>query len=824
MENLLENTSNIASGLLYKYAQVLVNIANVGKRTFSYGVPEELKSGIKIGQAVLVPFGMQGSVNAFVVGFTNYMPEGIRAKNIYEILEKEPVFTLEYLQFLEWVSEYYCTNLPTVLETAVPMGFISQSKKTVSLIKNDFNEVDLTQNQLKIVDELSKKNDISFISLQKKVKLTPSKFYEAVRKLKVLEIILIQNIVEEKSQKTQYEKFIKYLNSENLTKRQVEIVNLLSSSSEIKLSEFLDLAKTTRETLKKLVDNGNIEITEKEIYRNPLNIFEITEKEQFPSLNQEQILAFESIKKSFKEKNFDPLLLYGVTGSGKTEVYFNAMQHVIDQGKTVIFLAPEIPVATQMAQRIARRFGTQEVAIWHSSVSEGEKYDIRQKLIENKIKIVVGARSAVFAPIKNIGLIVIDEEHETAYKQTSPSPRYDARTLARERAKREGATLVLGSATPDINSYYEAVNTNRILHLRERFGASELAKVSVVDMKEEHKRGNRSIFSGVLKSAVSKNLQDKKQTILLINRRGFSTSTFCQACGHVVECQKCAIPLILHKSSGNLRCHYCNYERAMVTKCPECSSSAIKSYGLGTQKVEEYARKEFPNARIARIDSDILTKKNAHIHLLNDFANDKIDILIGTQMIAKGLDNPNVTLVGVLMADQSFAVPDFRASERGFQLLTQVAGRAGRGAFQGRVYFQTYVPDFFALKDAQKQDYLNFYKKEIENRYELAYPPYSKMIRLILSSKNKYKAEKIAQECSYRLKTVVGNQGLSEKLEILGPSECVISKIKDEYRYQILIKNRLQEKGHFLIVSYIKQLNLTQETKLLIDVDPVDML
>ncbi|MFA6989936.1 MAG: primosomal protein N', partial [Candidatus Gastranaerophilaceae bacterium] len=574
----------------------------------------------------------------------------------------------------------------------------------------------------------------------------------------------------------------------------------------------------------KLADKGNVEIIEKEVYRNPLNIFEISEKEEFPLLNNEQNIAFEKINKAIEEKDSNPLLLYGITGSGKTEVYFNAIKTVLEKDKTVIFLAPEIPVATQMAQRIAKRFGVDEVAVWHSSVSEGEKYDIRQKLLENKIKIITGARSAIFAPIKNVGLIIIDEEHETAYKQASPAPRYDARALAKERAKRENAVLVLGSATPDINSYYEALNSNRVLLLQNRFGNGELAKVHVIDMKEEHKKGNRSVFSSILKSAVLKNIEDKKQTIILINRRGFSTSTLCQSCGYVVECKKCAIPLILHKTSGNLRCHYCGYEREMVSICPECGSNAIRYSGIGTQKVEEYAKREFPKARIERIDSDILSKKNAHIHLLNDFSNGNIDILIGTQMIAKGLDNPNVTLVGVLMADQSFSIPDFRATERGFQLLTQVAGRAGRGDFEGRVYFQTYVPDFFALKDAQKQDYINFYKKEIKNRYELAYPPYSKMIRLILSSKNKYRAEKIIQECAYRLKTFVDNQGISEKLEILGPSECVISKIKDEYRFQILIKNRLEQKGHFLVISTIKQLNIPEDTRLLVDVDPVDML
>ena len=344
-------------------------------------------------------------------------------------------------------------------------------------------------------------------------------------------------------------------------------------------------------------------------------------------------------------------------------------------------------------------------------------------------------------------------------------------------------------------------------------------------MRFEHSQGAyKSIFSGVLRREIEQNLEDKKQTILLVNRRGFATTTTCQSCGYIAECPKCSIPLIYHKQTNSLRCHYCNYSRPPMTVCPECGEETMRNFGLGTQKVEEYTRKDFPNAKIARLDSDVMARKNLHIDILNRFMAGEIDILIGTQMIAKGMDNPNVTLVGVMLADQSFTLPDYRASERGFQLLTQVAGRAGRGDFAGKVIFQSYAPDFFALKNAKQQDYKTFYAQEIQNRYELAYPPYSSLIRFIISSKMEFRAEKIAMEIAMRLCELTSTRGIDEKLEILGPSPCIISKINNEYRFQILIKNRLGDKGHFLITSFIKSLKIPSEIKFLIDVDPTEML
>jgi len=862
-----------------KYAQVIVDIQSLDTKTFSYLIPEELQGIIKIGLPVLVPFGEQGAVNAYVVGFSDYLDENIKAKNIYEILDTEPFFDEQYLEFIEWVADYYCCNLQNVLECVIPSNFFSKSKRVVSLKSQNIAELKMTlkeladfyklksnKNQENIIALLKEKPEISVFSLQRKIKISSGAFYEALRKLRAGNIIEIKTLIEAKSAKPKLEKFVRLTchceqsrepnflikcqkirgtihkvldnkwiassqaprNDSKKTqgdKRQREILEKLENlGGECKLSEFLKEAKTTALTVKKIAETGKIEIFDKEIYRNPLKIFENQAKDEFLTLNTHQKEALGTITDSMETNNSEPLLLYGITGSGKTEVYLHATMAALEKGKDVIILAPEILLASQLAKRISARFGIDKVALWHSNISEGERFDVWERIRSGEVKIIVGARSAIFAPVKNPGLIVIDEEHESSYKQTSPSPRYNAKTLAFERAKKTGSALVLGSATPDVVTYHRAKNTDRILHLPERFGSGELAGVTVIDMREEFNTGNKSIFSRALRHNLKKNLETGKQSILLINRRGFSTYGQCVNCGYVAECENCSIPLILHKTINKLRCHYCNFERDYINTCPECGSGAFKYSGLGTQKVEELFNKNFPEARAARIDSDIMSKKNAHIEIIEAFTQGEIDVLIGTQMIAKGLDIANVTLVGVLSADSLFNMPDFRAGERGFQLLTQVAGRAGRGDFKGKVYFQTYSPEYFAIQHAKEQDFVSFYNHEMQGRNELSYPPFSSLIRLIISSKNEIKARKISEEVAYKFKVLTESEEIGERLEVLGPSPCIISRLKDEYRFHIIIKNTMGESGHLMITNYLKTLNIPTEVKFLTDVDPSDML
>ena len=731
-----------------KYALVLVNIKGLGVKTFSYLIPDAFKPVIKIGQAVLVPFGRQGLINAFVVGFSDYLPPEIKAKKISKILDEKPLFSLEYLKLLEWVSNYYCCDFVTVLNMAIPLKLIDKNAKTESVVE--------------------------------------------------------------------------FVKKDGATKRQLQVLDLLEKFKKVNLTEFEKVAKTTRATIKKLEALGCLKIVEDELYRNPLSIFSEVKTEDLYELQGEQKEVYEKISKLKEVKN--PILIHGVTASGKTEVYFKLIKDTIEAGKNILFLAPEIALASQLTKRLARKFGINDIAIWHSSISEGERYDVWQKLYRNEIKILAGARSAVFAPLKNIGLIIIDEEHESAYKQTSPAPRYDARLVAEKLAEFYGAKLILGSATPDISSYYKAVNSNTLFEMKHRYNNAPLAKTYVINMQTHMQAAYRGVISKPLQTEIRATLEKGQQVIILINRRGFSTYTQCQSCGTVIECPNCAIPMIWHSADSKLRCHYCNQTMSFPDECPECGSDALHNSGTGTQKIEMYLKELFKDANIVRIDSDSLTRKNEHIKILNSFQKGEIDILVGTQMIAKGLDNPNVTLVGVISADASFNLPDFRASERGFQLLTQVAGRVGRGEFTGNVLFQTYNPDFYALQTAREQNYKQFFDTEIVAREEFEYPPFSKIIRFILSAENQFRAEKASQEIALRFNTMVDKFGISEKLEVLGPTPCVFERLNGKFRFQILIKNRMDEKGHDFVSRFLHQIVLPKDIKLTVDVDPIDIL
>ena len=768
-----------------KYASALVNIKGLGVKTFSYLIPDEMKDKIQIGQAILVPFGRQGLINAFCVGFSDYIAGDFKVKKISKILDETPLFSIDYLKLLEWVANYYCCDLVTVLNAAIPMKLIEKASKTETLIE-----------------------------------------------------------------------FEKY---DGATKRQEEILKLLEKSGKMPLILFEKYAKTTRNTIKKLETLGCVKLYQEELYRNPLDILQITQREPLFELSGDQKKVYEGIKRCIDAKMqrceveiadsgdvdtstqletncasepsslcasiFHPeILLHGVTASGKTEVYFKLIDDTIKSGKNVLFLAPEIALASQLTKRLAKKFGTEDVAIWHSSISDGERYDVWQKLYKDEIKILAGARSAVFAPLKNIGLIIIDEEHEGAYKQTTPAPRYDARVVARKLAEFHNCPLLLGSATPDISTYYRAMNTGNLFELKKRYNDAKVPPVVVINMQEYGRAAYRSVISKPMQVEIRETLDQGKQVILLINRRGFSTYTQCQACGHVIECPNCAIPMIWHAKDQMLKCHYCNHAEYFPDVCPECGSDALKNSGTGTQKIEQYIKELFPENNVERIDSDILVRKGEHIRLLEKFQRGDIDILVGTQMIAKGLDNPNVTLVGVISADASFNLPDFRASERGFQLLTQVAGRAGRGEFAGKVLFQTYNPDFYALESAKSQNYGEFYTAEIAAREEFDYPPFSQIIRLILSSQNGFRAEKSAQEIAMRLSLMVEKFGISERIEVLGPTPCVIERINSQYRFQILIKNKMGEKGHQFVSSFMNKIIMPKDIRLAIDVDPLDIL
>ncbi len=749
--------STIEKGTKQKYALCLVDVKNLGTRTFSYLIPEHMKEKIKIGQAVSVPFGnRRQSIIAFVTGFSDYLEEGIKAKEIIKIIDRRAVFSLEYLKFLDWISNYYCCDINAVIQAAIPMKFLKENSG-------------------------------------KKIK-----------------------------EKT--EKYIIFKTKEGASGRQKEILEILGKNKEYPLINFEKEVKTTRATILKLKESGFIDIIEKQIYRNPLAVFKNTEKDEFPPLSEEQQKVYDEIIKKQEKGQTEPILINGITGSGKTEIYFRLIQKTLEEGRNVLFLAPEIALASQLTLRLIRRFAPETIAIWHSSISEGEKFDVWNKLRDNKIRIIIGARSSIFAPLKNIGLIIIDEEHENSYKQTSPAPRYDARTAAEKISEIHSALLVKGSATPDISSYYRAYSSFNLFNLEKRYNNANLAKVTLVDMREEFYREARTTFSKTLVNAIRENLDKKNQTILLMNRRGYNTTVQCQTCGEVIKCKNCDIPMVYHSDDNSLKCHWCNTSIKLPELCPNCGSPELSKFGIGTQKVESIAKKLFPEAVIERIDSDVLNSKSKYIEILDRFQKGETDILIGTQMIAKGLDNKNVTLVGVIDTDVSFTLPDYRASERGFQLLMQVAGRAGRGEYEGKVIFQTYNPDLYAIKNAKSQNYKDFYKNEIERREIFDYPPFCQIIKVVFSSTDEIRAAVCANEVAERLKERIEKLSVSEYIEITSSMKCIMHKIKSEYRYQIIIKNKMGKKGQYLISTFIKNTSCAEDIKMIIDIDPVDIL
>jgi len=744
-------------GISNKYALCLVDVKNLGTRTFSYLIPEHMQDKIRVGQAVLVPFGnRKQSIIAFITGFSDYLEEGIKAKEILKIIDRRSVFSLDYLKLLDWISNYYCCDINAVIQAAVPMKFLKENSG--------------------------------------------------------------------KTQKERKEKYIVYITKEGASSKQLRILEKLESLKEAPLIDFEKDIKTTRATVLRLQEQGNISIIEKSVYRDPLSVFKNIEKEDFPLLSSEQQKAFDIISVKIDNKQTIPILLNGVTGSGKTEIYFKSIKKVLDEGKNVLFLAPEIALASQLTLRLIKRFNPDEIAIWHSSISEGEKYDVWNKLRDNKIRIIIGARSAVFAPLNNIGLIIIDEEHENTYKQTSPAPRYDARNVAEKICEINNASLIKGSATPDISSYYKALATDNLVTLSTRFNNVDMAKVTVVDMREEFYRESRSIFSNALINALNETLKNKKQAILLMNRRGFYTSIQCKTCGEVIKCPNCDIPMIYHASDRTIKCHWCNTSKKVPELCPSCSSPELHMTGIGTQRIESVTQKLFPNANIDRIDSDVLSSKTKYIEILDRFQKGETDILIGTQIIAKGLDNKNVTLVGVLDADISFAFPDYRSSERGFQLLMQVAGRAGRGEFDGKVIFQSYNPDLYAIKNAKAQNYLSFYKNEVMRRELFYYPPFCQIIKIVISSNDEGRAAVCAHEIAQRLTEQIEKLKLTEYIEVNGAMKCIMHKINSEYRFQIIIKNKMSKRGQYLISTFIKNTSAADDIKMIIDIDPVDII
>jgi len=542
------------------------------------------------------------------------------------------------------------------------------------------------------------------------------------------------------------------------------------------------------------------------------------EKFPFPKLTKIQNEVYESIKNS-KEKKF---LIYGVTGSGKTEIYLKLIKDTLNADKQVIFLVPEISLTPQTVQKIASRFDHHILALLHSNLSAGEKYKIWQNIRDKKIKIIIGPRSAILTPIQDLGLIIIDEEHDQSYKQYDQNPQYHVKDVASKLSELTNCKVILGSATPSIETYYQAKSKRiKLLEMPERFqGGYDMPKVQIVDMRVELKKKNFSIFSEALQEELEKTLNNKKQALLFINRRGTSTFVMCRDCGHVLKCPHCDVPLVYHSgfsNSNNLNCHYCNYGEKIKSECPKCNSKYIKYFGAGTERIESEFKAQFPGVRVARMDKDTMNTKFAHFKTFNDFLTKKYNVLIGTQMITKGFDLPNIDLIGIISADTCLNLPDFKSFERTFQLITQVAGRTGRGQDQGKVILQTYNPENKVLKAASKHDFKSFYDLEIVERNNLNYPPFSKLIKLTLKGKDHKKIQNKTINIAKTLSKYIKDNKLN--IDILGPSTAFIPKKRGEFIWQIILKIK-------------KDISLEKRNKLLsilstdcnVDIDPESLL
>ncbi len=822
------------------YANVAFPLAI--KQQFTYTVPPQLDSMVQPGVRVLAPFhrSTQEGVVVERVDETELPPHVI--KNISDCLDKEPMFSSDMLALTKWMADYYVSSWGNALFCAVPAAVRSQKQQRVKL-KQCLNtprgkvqkeivalldaEGELSPNQL------ARRVGVSYSNLRPKISALREKgivdVYVTHKPKATAQVTTVATLIMPASEiETEIAELKK---EENLRRgasaKHAEILQiLLDEAVPLATAEITKRVRAGASLLRTLERRGFIQITRAPSIRNPLSTQPVTSTQPHP-LNSAQSDALYKIQNTIATKKSTSqkppvLLLHGVTGSGKTEVYMQAIAPMLQRGKSVIVLVPEISLTPQTAARFIGRFG-ERVAVLHSRLSYGERYDEWYRIQNGEATIVIGPRSAVFAPVKELGLLVIDEEHSDSYKSDT-APRYHAREVAQKRSELENCPLLLGSATPSLESFHHArKGTYHLLSLPSRVLKRKMPTVHIVDMRDELKRGNRTIFSDALRIRIEERLVKREQIILFLNRRGHSTYVFCRNCGYVEQCNKCAISLTFHFETKKLVCHHCGYKRNTHATCPQCSSPAIRYFGMGTEAIEQEVRKSFPVANVKRFDADSTARKNAHQQILAAFQQQQLDILIGTQMIAKGLDFPNVTLVGVIAADTALNLPDFRACEQTFSLLTQVAGRSGRSDIPGEVIIQSYMPDNYCITAAQKHDYIGFYQKEVEGRSALRYPPFSYVARLLLRGPD----EKEVIAAAHALLNQLQYDEKCLEIDILGPAPAPLSKIEAKFRWHFLLRSQAAEKISQLLHHVTKQplpAIKNGAIELIIDINPTNTL
>lgn len=762
-----------------RIAKVIVDVPAISvNQTYDYKIPEQFIETIKPGMRVILPFGPR-KIMGYVVELTNES-EFTKLRSILDVLDIEPAITEELLEIGRWIADQTLCLHISALQAMLPQALKSTYKKSYRLI-----------DRLKLADDLQdffSQQDVrtheAFIEtgyplswIQQGVQKGSIEIdYEVKEKGRVK----TENYLEPDIDHVSLQKEIEGLTNQAIKQKEV-LSHFLNDPEPIKRATLRQELNVGDSTIRTLLEKGIVRQFSVEVMRDPYEDRVFTESITY-DLTDEQEAALAPILTAVEAEENEVFLLHGVTGSGKTEVYLHAIQKVIEMGKEAIVLVPEISLTPQMVSRFKARFGD-KVAVMHSALSNGEKYDEWRKIQRKEVQVVVGARSAIFAPFENLGIIIIDEEHETSYKQED-QPRYHARQVAIERAKKHNCSVILGSATPILETYARAQKgVYHLLELTKRTNTGPLPDVQVIDMRAELQAGNRSMFSRDLITGIETRLEKKEQIVLLLNRRGFATFIMCRDCGFVKECPNCDIALTYHKRDHKLRCHYCNHEDHVPVECPECTSDAIRYFGTGTQKVEEELTKLIPEARIIRMDVDTTRRKGAHERLLTKFENYEADILLGTQMIAKGLDFKKVTLAAVLTADSMLHLPDFRSSEKTFQLLTQVSGRSGRHDLVGEVLIQTYTPEHYSVQLASTYDFDSFYEKEMQLRRTFQYPPYVYLVLIQIAHENLAQTVQAAQDFASQLQRTIGDQTI-----ILGPSPSPMARINNRYRYQILVK------------------------------------
>lgn len=803
-------------------AKVIVDVpVRSTDRPFDYLIPESLKLWIEVGSRVAVPFGHR-TVQGFVVSLESGETGSVAGlKPIQEVLDLLPPLSPELVELGDWMSQRYACRRISALQAMLPTALKGKAERLIALGDTEEERsgtadelfplfFDNDDEERKIADFVRRNGEVS-------MKLLTRTFPEAAETVK----FMLRRGVLTESQSIKDKMGKKKLKAVDLaigvsaareslggfparSARQKEVLSFLIDMEAVlpmPLKDVLSVLQVTAGTVKALEEKGFIEISEIEVYRDPYRGRDFKPSTPLP-LTPEQSAVYARIAGTVDEQRHEVFLLHGVTGSGKTEIYLQCIQRCVEQGRQAVVLVPEIALTPQMVERFKGRFGS-GVAVMHSRLSVGERYDEWRKIREGKATVAVGARSAVFAPFANLGLIIMDEEHESSYKQEE-NPKYHARDVAVRRAEQGGAAVILGSATPSLESYHAARAQSDIhfspilLEMPTRALGNDLPKVHVVDMREELKEGNRSMFSRRLHSALAGRLERGEQTVLLLNRRGFSTFVMCRSCGYVAGCPECDISLTYHSRSDNLRCHYCGHAEPAPKLCPECGSEHIRFFGTGTQRVEEELGKLFPGIRVIRMDVDTTTEKGSHEKLLGQFRDKKADVLLGTQMVAKGLDFPDVTLVGVITADSALNLPDFRAAEKTFQLLTQVAGRAGRHQLPGEVVVQSYTPEHYSIIHASGHDYSTFVREELKHRRELHYPPYCRLILVTMSHEQLPLLLKMAENYALNIQGKARqlrwfgslDKLSTDALDLLGPVASPLPRLKGRYRFQCIIKWR----------------------------------